>query len=206
VTFDPRRVLLSLSTAGALVLAGPVAAGAYGTTPSGSGPQVAIQQDASDNDNGATGDSRSASGVNSDEEFLEKVASGSATEVQVGQLAQARASDPEVRAFGERMVREHQLVMQQATSLAGSKQISVPTAPDTEEQASLVADLSTRSGSNFDRAYVHAMVEEHRADIAEFEAARTSLSSDVGSFTARTLPTLRAHLDEAEELADRLDV
>ena len=46
--FDPRRVLLTLSTAGALVIAAPAAGYAHGATIAAPGSQIAIQQDADD--------------------------------------------------------------------------------------------------------------------------------------------------------------
>jgi putative membrane protein len=44
-------------------------------------------------------------------------------------------------------------------------------------------------------------VADHQKDIAEFEkAANSAADSDIKALAAKTLPTLRAHLKEAQSL------
>jgi putative membrane protein len=61
--------------------------------------------------------------------------------------------------------------------------------------------LMGKSGTEFDTEFARMAVEDHQKDIAEFEKAASSASdSDVKAWAAKTLPTLRAHLKEAESL------
>lgn len=57
------------------------------------------------------------------------------------------------------------------------------------------------SGAEFDRAYVRDMVEDHKKDVAAF--TRESMSgkdSEVKTWAAKTLPTLRERLRMIEDL------
>ena len=53
-----------------------------------------------------------------------------------------------------------------------------------------------------DRAYISAMVKDHKEDIAEFEKEASSGSDpNIKAFAAKTLPTLKEHLTMAESTA-----
>jgi putative membrane protein len=60
--------------------------------------------------------------------------------------------------------------------------------------------LESVSGAAFDRAYLEEMVNHHQHDIQEFERAAQSDNPQVRAFAERTLPTLRQHLQQAQQL------
>jgi putative membrane protein len=60
--------------------------------------------------------------------------------------------------------------------------------------------LEGMSGQAFDRAYLEEMVTHHQQDIQAFERASQSDNPQIRAFAARTLPTLRAHLQQAQQL------
>jgi putative membrane protein len=60
--------------------------------------------------------------------------------------------------------------------------------------------LERVSGQAFDRAYLDEMVKHHQKDIEEFERAAQSDNPQVRAFAERTLPTLRQHLERAQQL------
>jgi putative membrane protein len=60
--------------------------------------------------------------------------------------------------------------------------------------------LEGLSGAAFDRAYLDAMVQHHQQDIQEFERAAQSENPQIRQFAERTLPTLREHLQRAQQL------
>jgi putative membrane protein len=62
--------------------------------------------------------------------------------------------------------------------------------------------LSQLSGAEFDRAYVAAMVEEHQKDVRDFSRqASSGADADVKAFAAKTLPTLKQHLQHVQDLS-----
>ncbi|MFN8635823.1 MAG: DUF4142 domain-containing protein [Chloroflexota bacterium] len=224
---DLRRTLLSLATAGTLALtpsavtvaseahdaASTAEARPYGApglpvldatlASSATVRQTGTGNPDNDNDTMPT-PTGTGTQMTSDQQFLTMAASGSATEVLAGQLAQQRATNADVRALGARIAEDHARALQQVMNLAKSKGLTAPQAPSTTAQANLIEDLSRRSGDDFDHAFVRAMADEHRTTIANFENARVSLSSDIGSFVAQQLPTLREHLEMSQRLDTRV--
>lgn len=136
-----------------------------------------------------------------DRKFLAAAAQGGQAEVELGKLAAEKASDPGVKAFGQHMVDDHSRANDELKKLAASKGFAVPSAIGAQD-ASLKKKLSGLSGAAFDRAYVDAMLKDHKHDVAEFEKQATGArDADVAAFASKTLPTLREHLSRVEELS-----
>jgi len=136
-----------------------------------------------------------------DKEFVMAAARGGLLEVELGKLAMQKAANDAVKKFGERMVVDHGKVNGELARLASDKQITVPQGLDEQQQAT-VKQLTGMSGAEFDQAYMKLMVEEHQRDIALFEqAAANAGDTDLKSWAARTLPTLREHLKQAREIS-----
>jgi len=63
----------------------------------------------------------------------------------------------------------------------------------------------TQTGSAFDKGFIDAQVEDHQKDIAEFEKeAQSGGDPQLKAFAAKTLPTLREHLKQAQDLQTKL--
>ena len=132
-----------------------------------------------------------------DRKFIEHAAEGGKEEVALGKLAVERASNPEVKAFGQMMVDDHSKANTELESLAQQKGITLPAGKADSNQSK----LSGLSGEQFDRAYIAMMVTDHQKDVAEFEkVSRNASDPDVKAFAAKTLPTLQAHKDRVNAL------
>ncbi len=143
--------------------------------------------------------SAQASSRGSDQRFIHNAAEGGMAEVELGKLAEQKASSEEVKAFGKRMVDDHSKANDELKSLAQNKNVTLPSALNAKDQA-LKDKLSKLSGSAFDHAYMSAMVSDHKKDVNEFKHMSTSATDpDVKSFAAKTLPTLEEHLKQAQE-------
>ena len=139
-----------------------------------------------------------------DSKFAVMAASGGMMEVQLGELAQQKASSQRVKDFGAMMVRDHTKANDELKNLAGMKNITVPPAPG-EDHMDQITNLSKKSGREFDREYMKMMVDDHQEDIDEFEKfSNNSKDADLKAFAAKTLPVLRTHLDSAKAINDAL--
>ena len=137
----------------------------------------------------------------SDQAFLKKATEGNMAEVQLGQLAQQNGSSSVVKQFGEQMVTDHTKLDDQVKSLAAQKGVTLPTSPSAKDKA-LYKTLSAKTGNAFDKAYISAMIKDHKADIAEFQKVSQSASDpDVKALASSALPTLQEHLQLAEKAA-----
>jgi putative membrane protein len=143
-----------------------------------------------------TADSKSSTG---DSAWVMKVAKGGMAEVELGKLATEKAASDEVKKFGQRMVDDHSKANDDLKTLAQNKKITLPADMDPKEKA-LRDRLSKLSGAAFDRAYMQAMLADHRQDVAEFrKEANSGKDPDVKAFAAKTLPTLEEHLKMAQQ-------
>lgn len=63
-------------------------------------------------------------------------------------------------------------------------------------------ELSKLSGSKFDRAYLSALVDDHKKSVKLFDkiSKRDNADSELKSFATRTLPTLQQHLDRVQSI------
>jgi len=160
-----------------------------------------------------------ATGADDVRGFVERAAIAGMAEVQLGQMAIERATNPEVKQFAQMMVKEHTAAGQELES-AVAGQIALPTALD-EKHRDLAERLGQLSGAEFDREYMKAMVDGHqdvrdlldnRADEPGATGTAGTTGTDekptelaVNGWAARTLPTVRQHLQMAEQIAERVD-
>jgi putative membrane protein len=142
-----------------------------------------------------------ASTLNSDDQdFVKNAAKGGMTEVELGRLAEQKATNPEVKNFASRMVRDHSKADQQLTNLAAAKGVDLPSGKGLMNDATYLK-LKVLSGAAFDKAYVNAMVDDHKQDVADFEKESESAQDPaVRNFAAKTLPTLKEHLTVIEKI------
>jgi putative membrane protein len=120
-------------------------------------------------------------------------------------MAQQRAADSQVKAFGERMVVDHGKADAELLQLVSSKGgLKLPAQPSHGNDLD-AERLRKLSGSEFDMAYLKHMIDDHKKDVEAFEkAAQSAEDGQVRAFAARTLPTLRAHLLQAQTAYDTL--
>ncbi len=130
--------------------------------------------------------------------FAREAAAGGLAEVELGNLAVQKATDPAVKAFGQQMIDDHSKANADLQALAAQAGVTLPAQVDPKAKKTM-AKLSALSGAAFDKAYMDDMVKDHKEDIALFEkASRASGDSPFKTFAAEKLPTLREHLQMAE--------
>jgi putative membrane protein len=145
----------------------------------------------------SSGESSAKSPV-SDQEFFTKASSDGAGEVQMGQLAIQKASSPQTKALAQQLVKDHTAANKQLVALANRKHANVVLQPPPSD---VMDKLQSLSGSDFDKAYVSAMVGGHQKAIELFDSASHSSDPDVAAFAGKTLPTLKHHLEMAQALS-----
>lgn len=138
--------------------------------------------------------------------FVKEAAAGSMAEVELGKLAVKQAASADVKQFGEKMIEDHSKALEEIKQLASQKKVPPP--PDVmPKQKETMEKLAKLNGADFDREYVRAMVEAHEKDVTAFEAvSKTATDADVKAFAAKTLPTLKTHLEIIKKIAEKMDV
>jgi putative membrane protein len=136
-----------------------------------------------------------------DASFYKKAAEGGMAEVDMGEVAQSKATNPGVKDFGAMMVSDHSAANDKLKALAASKSIDLPTSPSMDQMATKKR-LQMMSGDSFDKAYIKDMIKDHQEDIKEFQQeANSGKDPDARAYAAATLPTLQKHLDRIRQIA-----
>lgn len=136
-----------------------------------------------------------------DSSFMKSAAEGGMSEVELGQLAQQKATNPVIKDFGGMMVTDHMAANEKLKVLAASKQVKLPESSSVMQKATKTK-LNMLSGDTFDKSYVKGMIEDHKSDIKEFQKeASQGKDPDVRAFAAAILPTLQTHLSKIQSIA-----
>ncbi|MBN9518818.1 DUF4142 domain-containing protein [bacterium] len=134
-----------------------------------------------------------------DAEFVAKAASGGLFEVKSSKLALEKATKAECKTFAEMMVKDHTKANDELKAVAGKAGIPVP-ADLAPHHQKMLDDL--KAARDFDAAYANAQLKAHEEAVALFTAASVSVK-DTGlrAFAAKTLPTLKVHLEHVKKHA-----
>ena len=136
-----------------------------------------------------------------DKHFIQKAMEGGMAEVQLGQLASQKASADDVKQFGQKMVDDHTKLNDQMKPLAAKDGVTPPTQLSPKDQA-LATKLEGLSGDQFDKAYIQAMVQDHKKDLHEFKKeAATTQDPGLKAAVSQGQTVIHGHLEMVEQLA-----
>jgi len=139
-----------------------------------------------------------------DSQFAIAAANGSMTEITLGKLAIQKGKSKKIKNFGTMMVKDHGKINNKLMALIKSKKIALPMPPDPEQQK-MIADLSQKSGSDFDKAYIKAMIDDHQEDVKTFtDESKKIQDPDLKAFAIKTLPVMQKHLDAINAIHDSM--
>ena len=135
-----------------------------------------------------------------DSAFVITAANDGITEVAIGNVAQHKALSARVKNFADMMVTDHTKAGDELGAIAKAKNITVASTPNAHSQK-MIDDLSKKSGKAFDKAYVNGMVDGHEKAVKLFtDASNNCKDADLKAFAAKTLPTLKMHLDSIKAI------
>jgi putative membrane protein len=152
------------------------------------------------------GDGGNRGDVPAPAEFVQDVHADNMMMIQLGERAQERARNREVREFAEREARDHERLQNQWTSMASRH--GLPSRPGMgprhREKVELLEDAR---GNNFDRVYMTLMIQQHSDEVSYWrKEGRASRSAQVRELVNRGLPTLERHFEQAKEIGRRIGV
>ena len=139
--------------------------------------------------------------VNSnDAKFATDAANGGMAEVALGKLALTKTSNASIKDFANMMVTDHGKANDELMAIAKTKNITLPTEPDSAHMKKM-DELSKKQGTDFDKAYVSAMIDGHKKtlDLMNGEAKNGS-DTTLKAFAAKTAPIVQTHLDAINKI------
>lgn len=133
-------------------------------------------------------------------EFLQEAAMINEMQIDIGKMAQEKASNESVGIYGKLLYEDHSKALKDLMKIAQSRNMNISDTLDNEHSLK-VAQLSVEEGHAFDRKFLEMMEDGHRKDIQKYENALTSISkSDVKAWIDNSLANLRNHLQKAQQL------
>jgi putative membrane protein len=107
--------------------------------------------------------------VKSDGDFVHDLALKNMAAVELSRMALDRATNPDIKAFAQRMIDDHGAAGEKLKSAVSGHQIEWPAQLD-EKYSETARDLTKKQGADFERDYVKAMVEGHQDLAAKLES------------------------------------
>lgn len=142
--------------------------------------------------------------MKNDAKFATDAASGGMMEVQMGQMALKMGMSQQVKDFGQQMVTDHTQGNNELKDWAAKKNVTLPAGPDNDMQKKM-DDMSKKTGKDFDKSYIDAMVDDHKADIDKFQKeANNGNDADLKAWASNKLPMLQHHLQMAQAAQDAM--
>jgi len=139
-----------------------------------------------------------------DADFSTKAAVGGMTEVALGKLALEKSSNAKIKDFATMMVTDHGKANAELMAIAKAKNITLPADVDADHQKKM-DELKQKTGADFDKAYVDAMVDGHKKTLTLMQdEAKDGKDADLKAFAAKTAPTVQMHLDAINKIHDSL--
>ena len=138
------------------------------------------------------------------------VVAANQVDIDAGNLAKERATDPRVKEFAQRMITDHSGVNQAASDLVGKLGVTPEPNPTSQQLTSdgeaKLAELQGQSGAAFDRAYIANEVAYHQAvlDAIDQTLIPSAQNGELKALLEQTRPAVQAHLDHARQLQTSL--
>ncbi len=136
-----------------------------------------------------------------DKKFVKEALQGGMAEVQLGQLAAQKSSSDDVKKFGQQMVDDHTKMGDEMKPVATQIGVTPPTDVAPKDKA-LMTKLQAMSGDAFDKAYIQAMVKDHKMDLMEFKKeASSGMAPAVKEQASKGADIVSNHLKMIQDIA-----
>ena len=132
-------------------------------------------------------------------------------EIEMGTMAQTKATDPQVREFARRIIADHRALKTRASAMAENLNLTAALPDEAEDlrenHQEAMRDLEKKTkGAEFDKAFIEHEVRMHRRVLDDVEdALERKESSQLRPLLEQAKAGLQAHLTTAEELDRKLN-
>jgi len=135
-----------------------------------------------------------------DKTFIKDASEGSLAEVNFAKLALEKSKDPNVREFAQKMITDHEKLIADMKPFAAKYHVTPSGTPIMDHAK--YQELKMKSGTDFDRAYVEAMVKDHNDDLQKFidEENKTS-DPDLKATVQKGEQVVKHHTEMIDNIA-----
>jgi putative membrane protein len=160
--------------------------------------------DDDDDDNAITTVQTTVIPQQTDQNFTGKSSQANRAEIELGQLAAAKATHDSVKAFAASMISEHTLAQDELKALATGKSY-----PFTDEldagHLQLLNTLQNLQGAEFDRVYMDSQIADHQSVQVEYNTEIVAGNDqDIVNYANKYSPHINAHIQRAVNISNML--
>ena len=116
-----------------------------------------------------------------------------------GKLAVLKGTTSTIKDYGNKMVKDQTLLLEELKKLAKEKNIEFPTTI-TEKKSKNLEKLGLKSGTDFDKKFLNMIKIDHKRDVKEFKNASEYSDVVVNKFAIKYLPMIKMHLQEVKQI------
>lgn len=126
--------------------------------------------------------------------FVQKAGAAGMGEVKLAEAATEKGTSEHVKTVAAKLLADHTKANTELMALAKAKSITIP--EPMEKDKKMQEHVLSKSGAEFDAAFLEHMGKCHEKDIALFEkAARELKDPELKAFAQQTLPVLKSHAE-----------
>lgn len=142
--------------------------------------------------------------VTDDAKFATSAAAGGMAEIEFSKLAEQKTSDAQIKKFAGMMVKDHSAAGDSLMAIAKKENITLPATMDADHQKKY-DDMSKLTGTDFDKAYVNLMVDDHKGALSLMQdEAKNGKDPALAAFAGKTATVVQMHLDAINKIHDSM--
>lgn len=122
-------------------------------------------------------------------------------EIELGKIAEKKATRADVKAFATQMVKDHTALNDELKVTAKAARISVSQKIDEARQKQIDA-LKNYTGTDFDGDYLKLTMNDHKEFVALLkQASKEAKNQELREFATKNIPVLESHIEQAKKLS-----
>jgi len=147
-----------------------------------------------------------SSSATGDKTFLMNADESNSAEIAASQMALKKSKNPEVKAYAQQMITDHQKLRSDMSALTQQMGVMAPQ-PLNETHKAEAKRLAALSGKSFDMEYIKTMDQDHHKTLEMFnnEIATTS-NSELKTVVTQGQSVIQQHTDMADQMAQKMNI
>lgn len=143
------------------------------------------------------------------EQFMGRLHTMNTTELEVARLGVTRATNAQVKAFAQEVVRDHEKMAQDLTAAGHAAPMGGEPSDLTDDRREAIEELNEKSaGNEFDEVWLERMIELHKDAIDDIneQMERTTTDAAMRDMLEKARTSMQTHLSRAQDLEKQFGV
>lgn len=140
---------------------------------------------------------------NADAAAMKQLAQDNLNEIEAGKAAAAKAQNPQVKQFAQKMATDHQQMLSELQTLAKAKGVTLPQSGSLKDKVQMKVTEKS-AGADFDKKYMEQMVKDHQKDAqATQDLAGKTKDPEFKAAVQKAHGKIQEHLQLAQRIASQ---